>query len=69
MAKRRIDPDEWHRMTEESAAWRQRVTERIAYHEQKLAAEKAARAEWEARRARRAERIHRILTLGLGRAA
>lgn len=69
MAKRRFDPEEWRRMTEESAVWRQRLAERIAYHEQKLAAEKAAQAEWEARRARRAERIHRILTLGLGRAA
>ena len=56
-------------MADESAAWRQRVMERIAYHEQKLAEEKSAHAEWEARRARRAERIHRILTLGLGRAA
>ena len=69
MAKRRIDPEEWRRMTEESAAWRQRVMERIAYHERKLAEEKSAQAEWEARRAHRAERIHRILTLGLGRAA
>lgn len=56
-------------MADESAAWRQRVTERIAYHEQKVAEEKSAHAEWEARRASRAERIHRILTLGLGRAA
>ena len=69
MAKRGIDPENWRRMQEESAAARTRLQARIDYHEQKLTEEKAAQAEWEARRARRAERIHRILTLGLGRAA
>ena len=69
MAKRRMNPDEQRKWREQSEADRARLAERIAYHEQKLAAEKSAQAEWEARRARRTERIHRILTLGLGRAA
>ena len=69
MAKKRMSPEELRKWREESEALQAMLAERIEYHQQKLAEEKAAQAEWEARRARRAERIHRILTLGLGRAA
>ena len=69
MAKRRIDPDERRRDEEANIAFRQRLAERIAYIDKQLADRDAAHALDEARRARRAERIHRILTLGLGRAA
>lgn len=69
MARRRMSPEELRKWREESEALQAMLAERIEYHQQKLAEEKAAQAEWEARRARRAERIHRILTLGLGRAA
>jgi hypothetical protein len=69
MAKRRIDPEERRRENEANIAWRQRLAERIAYIDKQLADRDATRSLEEARRARRAERIHRILTLGLGRAA
>lgn len=69
MAKKRMSPEELRKWREESEALHAMLSERIEYHQQKLSEEKAAQADWEARRARRAERIHRILTLGLGRAA
>jgi hypothetical protein len=69
MAKRQIDPEEWRRQSEESVAFRERLAARIAYIEQQIAERDAALAEWEARHARRAARVHRILTLGLRRAA
>lgn len=69
MANSRMNPDEWREQQAEWAAGRALLAERIEINKMKLAEETAARAQWEARQARRAARLHRILTLGLGRAA
>lgn len=76
MAKRRKDSEEWDALEAQWAEDRAEMARLIEKGRAKLAAQRAAQAERdaalaleEARRARRAERIHRILTLGLGRAA
>jgi hypothetical protein len=70
MAKKKpMDSEHWRELEAMSAATRALLQSRIDFHQGKLAEEKAAREAAEARRQRRSQRIHRILTLGLGRAA
>lgn len=69
MARKKMSSEEWAALEAEWTANREEMARLLEQGRAKLAAQKAAQAEWEARRARRAARIHRILTLGLGRAA
>jgi hypothetical protein len=72
MARKKLTPEELEAFKAQQAAWaveREEMARLIDRARAQLAARKAAEAEWEARRARRAARLHRILTLGLGRAA
>lgn len=72
MARKKLTPEELEALKAKQAEWaasRDNMARLIERAEAQLAARKAAEAEWEARRARRAARLHRILTLGLGRAA
>lgn len=70
MAKRkRTDSENWREREAKYAETKALLQARIDFHQSKLAEENAAREAAADRRARRSQRIHRILTLGLSRAA